>query len=109
LIGDAGQVSIQGDQTLFVNFGSKERAQQFLEQRLGKGFESEIKSFEVPSSFVDDLRANAVPESLAKQFKDNPILVDITKAPDQFGLRADQIAELQKILLQGTGKTGGGG
>ena len=64
---------------------------------------AKIKSFEVPKSFLDDLRAAAVPERMARQFPNRPIIVDPTKAADQFGLRAEQIKALQKAIIQGTG------
>lgn len=65
-----------------------------------------IKSFEVPRSLLDDLRNSAVPESLAKQNPGSPIIVDPTKAADQFGLRLEQIRQLQNSIIQGTGKNG---
>jgi filamentous hemagglutinin len=76
---------------LFLNFGSKARAEQFLATRLQQGMPgTRMKSFEVPKSFLDDLRASAVPESMAKQFPGRPLVVDPTKAVDQFGLRREQ-------------------
>ena len=106
LIGDNGQVIIKGRQTLFVNFGNKARAEEFLSKRLQQNMRgTQIKSFDVPTSFVEELRALAVPESMARQFPNRPILVDITKAPDQFGLRADQIEALERAILQGSGST----
>ncbi|MCH8512755.1 MAG: RHS repeat-associated core domain-containing protein [Kiritimatiellae bacterium] len=107
-IGEGGQVTVQGDQMLFLNFGDKQRAQAFLNQRLGQGMPgAQMKSFEVPASFLDDLRAAAVPESMAKQFPGRPILVDPTKAADQFGLRPDQIKALQEAIIQGSGSAHG--
>jgi len=105
LLGEGGQVSVQGDQMLFVNFGDKARAEQFLATRLQQGMPgAQIKSFEVPRSLLDDLRASAVPESMATQFPGRPLLVDPTKAADQFGLRLQQIETLQEAIIQGSGK-----
>ena len=40
---------------LFLNFGSKARAEQYLAQKLAKGLPgAEVKSFEVPKSFLDE-------------------------------------------------------
>lgn len=36
-----------------------------------------IKSFQVPSSYVDVLRASAVPESMARQFQSSPFAVEV--------------------------------
>jgi hypothetical protein len=104
-IGEGGQVAVQGDQMLFLNFGDKARAEAFLAQRMGQGMPgAQMKSFEVPSSFLDDLRSAAVPESMAKQFPGRPLVVDPTKAADQFGLRPDQIKVLQDAIIQGSGR-----
>ncbi len=67
----------------------------------------EVKSFEVPASFVDELKAAAVPERLARQFPDRPFIVDPTKAPDQFGLRPSQFDDLLRAMISGSGRTGG--
>ena len=105
IIGDGGQVSVQGDQMLFVNFGDKARAEQFLTTRLQQGMPgAQMKSFQVPQSFVTDLQNVAVPESMAKDFPGSPLLVDPTKAPNQFGLRPEQIKALQDAIIQGSGK-----
>ena len=105
IIGDGGQVSVQGDQMLFLNFDDQARAQQFLATRLEQGMPGvQMKSFQVPQSFLTDLQEAAVPESMARQFPNSPLLVDPTMAPNQFGLRADQIQALQNAIVQGTGK-----
>jgi filamentous hemagglutinin len=104
-IGEGGNVVLQGEKTLFLNFGNKARAESFLSKRIAQGMPGvEIKSFEVQSSFLEKLRSTAIPESFAKQFPNKPIIVDITKAPDQFGLRLEQILELNKKIIQGTGR-----
>jgi filamentous hemagglutinin len=108
LIGDAGEVAIvDASKSLFLNFGSRARAEQYLAQKLAKGLPgAEVKSFEVPKSFVDELRASAVPEALAGQNPGKPLIVDVTKAADQLGLRPEQIEALKKVIIQGTGRTG---
>jgi hypothetical protein len=69
---------------------------------------STIKSFEVPDSYLDELRSTAVPERLSRKNRDNrnkPIVVDIKQAPDQYGLRTkEQIDQLRNVIIQGTGK-----
>lgn len=88
------------------NFGDKARAVEFLSRRLGQNMAGvELKSFQVPQSFLTRLRSSAVPESLAGKYPGQPILVDVTKAADQFGLRSGQIRELQEAIVQGTGKS----
>jgi RHS repeat-associated protein len=101
IIDEAGRVTVTGDNMLFLNFGSRDRAEEFLATRLSQGMsDSQIKEFEVPVSLLDDLRSAAVPESMAQAFPDRPILVDVTKAPDQFGLRQPQMSELQAYIIE---------
>ncbi|MBW4603682.1 MAG: hypothetical protein KME29_29965 [Calothrix sp. FI2-JRJ7] len=101
-----GQVAIQGNNSLFLNFGQRARAEDYLarkvEQRLP---DARIKSFKVPRNFLNEIRTSAVDESLAKKsFPDRPFRVDVTKAPDQFGLRKPQIQTLRSNIIQGSGK-----
>jgi hypothetical protein len=89
-ISPSGNVTAKGDNMLFLNFGDEARAQQFLQQRLAdpRYTGSEIKSFDVPTSFVDEVRAASVPERLGGSYPDAARLVDPTKAADQYGLPA---------------------
>jgi RHS repeat-associated protein len=105
VLGEGGRVIVQGDQMLFLNFGDTARAEQFLATRLEQGMAGvQMKSFEVPRSFYDDLCSSAVPERMAKQFPGRPLIVDPTKAADQFGLRAEQIEALRDVIIQGSGR-----
>jgi filamentous hemagglutinin len=104
IIGANGEVAILGDTMLFLNFGSRARAEEFLARRLAQGMEGAgFKSFVVPRSFLDELREAAVPESMAKQCPGSPIIVDPSKAPDQFGLRPP-FSDLEKSIMPGSGK-----
>ncbi len=109
LIGQYGDVAIIGDQTLFVNFGNNAEARRYFAKKLaGRLPGAELKSFQVPKSFYDDLLKDAVDESLAKQFPDRPFIVhqSITKKPDQLGLRPKQVESLRRAIIQGSGKRG---
>lgn len=110
LIGNDGSVGIIGNQTLFLNFGSRSRAQEFLARRLAQGFAGTVaRRFEVPQSFLDDLRAAAITEAelfANPGLRGRPLRVDITRAPDQFGLRPAQIEELRQDIIQGSGRQG---
>jgi filamentous hemagglutinin len=105
LIDAAGKVSVQGRNMLFLNFGDAARAEQFLATRVAQGMKgATMKSFQVPTSFVDELAASAVPESMARQFPNAPLVVDVTKAANQFGLRPAQIEALKRAIIQGSGR-----
>jgi hypothetical protein len=91
---------------VFLNFGDEERAMEFYRQRLASPNTpgAELKSFGVPDSYVDQLKADAVPESMARQFPGHPIQVDVTKSASSFGLRPEQLEGLQCVIIPGSGK-----
>ena len=105
VIGENGQVMVLGDQTLFLNFGDKARALEFLAKRFQQNMPgAALKSFEVPQSFLTDLRNASVTINEVGEHPESPISVDVTKAKDQFGLRPDQIEALRKTIIQKSGK-----
>ncbi|GAA1956714.1 RHS repeat-associated core domain-containing protein [Catenulispora subtropica] len=89
---------------LFLNFGKKARADYWLAKRLAQGYsDTQIKSFDVSSSFLDQLRQTAVPENMASDFPDAPLRVDVTKAADQYMLRPQHIAQMFDAIIPDTG------
>ena len=106
------EVSIKNkSKVLWLNFGNRACAEEFLAQRIAQGMPgAQIKSFEVPKAFLVDLRASAVTEAelhANPALRNRPILADTTKAPDQFGLRPPQIIDLEKNIIQGSGRVSG--
>lgn len=88
---------------LFLSFGDAVRAQSYLAQKIAGGMEgAEIKSFSVTSQYVNELRAAAVLESEKRFFPASPLLVDVTKGTDQFGLRFDHFAALKDAIIPGS-------
>jgi hypothetical protein len=106
LIDGGGNVSIPDtNRMLFLNFGQPARASEFLTKKVAERLPgATIKSFKVPERFLYGLRGQAVPEAFASQFPGRPLIVDATRAPDQFGLRSGQIRELLGNIIQGSGK-----
>ncbi len=105
IIGAGGSVEIKGNQMLFLNFGDAVRAQSYLAQKIAGGMEgAEIKSFSVTSQYLNELRAGAVLETEKHLFPTSPLLVDATKATDQFGLRFDHFAALKDAIIPGSGR-----
>lgn len=110
LVSEIGEVVVQGDGVLFLNFGQRARAEELLQRRLLQYPDnpSQIKSFEVPKSYVDELRATAVKERGSRKTRanrDKPMMVDVKQAPDQYGLRTkEQIDRLRSVINQGTGR-----
>jgi RHS repeat-associated protein len=111
IISEAGEVILQGDQVLFLNFGDRVRAERYLNMKVRQGLPgASLKSFEIPRSYYEDIRANAVPEVDAKKLKNRgkPFQVDHTGRPenstqDSYALRKGLIEELQRAIIQGSG------
>lgn len=105
-ISPSGNVTAKGDNMLHLNFGDEARAQQFLAQRVSQRHADDvIKSFDVPTSFLDDVRAASVPQRLGRSHPNAPQLVDATKAADQYGLPACWIGRLNRAIVPGSGST----
>jgi YD repeat-containing protein len=107
IVGDGEVLIRNADRNLFLNFGQPERAADFLQTRLAQGFPDVIKSFDVQSEFVDWLRANAVPEIEARANPGAPLVVDTTKAVDQYMLRPAQIRTMFGYIVRGSGGVSG--
>lgn len=75
------------ERSLFINFNQRERAISFaLENRNGQ---ATITMMEVKLSLLEELRKTAV-HDLHDTNPEAPLRVDVSKAPDQFGLRTSK-------------------
>ena len=102
IIGSKGEVDIKGDKALFLNFGDRARAEEFLAMRLGQGYEgTTIKSFRVYSWYYDDLVSRSVPERLAKG--KSVFEADRSKTDHSYGLRATEFPSLKCGIVPGSG------
>lgn len=105
LISDEGEIALQGGKVLYLNFGQRARAEEFLAQRRAGGMPgAAIKSFEVRADYLRELQESAIPEHLSGEFPDRPIQVELNLAPDQFGIRAEDFGRLLEAILQGSGR-----
>jgi hypothetical protein len=91
------------ERNLYLNFGDGARAQEFLQQRLQQFPDNTIKTFQVPKSFADELRATAVKEVDRPFNPSSPVIADPTKAANQYGLSQQQIQQLRNAIIPGTG------
>jgi len=66
---------------------------------------ADIKSFEVPQTFLDELRATAVTNEEKLLNPNAPLKVDL-KYPDQYGVRPQQIEQLINAIIPGSGRVG---
>ncbi|MDH5493611.1 MAG: hypothetical protein OEY14_16780, partial [Myxococcales bacterium] len=103
LVDDAGGLSIQGNDMLFVNVGQRGRAMQFLARR---GDQSQLVQFQVRPEFAERLRSMAVPQHAGRQFPGRPQVVDATRAPDQFGIPSNMFGELLDNVVPGSARVG---
>lgn len=104
-IDDIGNVALEpGNKTIWLNFGQEGRGLSYLDRKVADGLPgAHMKSFDVDPRFLDEIRATAVPESLARRNPGAPI-ISRDPFPDQYGLRPDQFQRLMESVYQGTGK-----
>ncbi len=107
VIGEGGTVAIQSEgQVVWLNFGNQARAEKYLARKIADGLPAaKVKSFLVPRSVLDKLRATAVPEDMVATFPNSPI-ISRDPFPGQYGLRPHHVEELIKKIIQGSGKVG---
>lgn len=98
-------VTLRGRNMLFLNFGQRQRAEDFLRTRIEQGMDGAcIKQFRVRKEALEDLRATAVDEEGGDMNPGAPLRVDVSKAADQFGLRRWHIRDLQEQVVPRSGK-----
>ena len=107
IIGNKGEISLYPDkkQIIWLNFGDKQRANQYLQVKIAKGLpEAELKSFEINKTFLERIERDAVPEKMARRFPNRPI-VSRDPYPNQYGIPAAYFDDLVQSIRQGSGKT----
>jgi hypothetical protein len=88
--------------TTYLNFGSLERALEFLAKR---GAGARIVAFEVEESWVQSVRSAAIPEKGTSFMSgQTPKLVDVRFAEDQFEIPANLLPEMEKFIVPGSAK-----
>jgi hypothetical protein len=92
---------------LHLNFGSFERALEFLGMRdLSRG--ARIVVFEVPEGWVGSMRSAAIPERAATSvdplLSRQPQLVDVTYAHDQLAVSRQQLDALNQAIIPRSGR-----
>ncbi|MGW8488048.1 putative T7SS-secreted protein [Streptomyces sp. NPDC055886] len=109
-VDENGNVRVDGNNHLYVNMSGELR--HTLEFR---GDSGQIVAFDVPKSFVDDIRARAVPQEQPdgfgftkqewKQVKQiYPEISDPTRGTDLYGLPGEVIDQMRKVIIPGSGR-----
>ncbi|RCW65271.1 hypothetical protein [Pseudorhodoferax soli] len=97
-----GNVTIEGGASAHLNFGSFERAVEFvLQNSQGR---ARIIAFEVDEGWVRALRSAAIPEHGTADLHGQPRLVDVRFADDQMEIPAGLIGELGRAVVPGSGR-----
>lgn len=103
----AGNVSTSRSSTVWLNFGDDVRAGNYLTQKLDAGLPGvQVKGFQVPRSYLDDLTSRLVPERGSRAFPNSPI--QSLDGPGQIGLRPSLLDELEANIVPGSGFSIGG-
>ncbi|HEX5126944.1 MAG TPA: hypothetical protein VFW00_09395, partial [Rhodocyclaceae bacterium] len=97
-----GNVTVEGGASAHLNFGSYERAVEFIMQN-SRG-NARIISFEVDENWVRSLRSAAIPEHGTADLHGQPRLVDVRFAHDQMEIPAGLIGELNRFIVPGSGR-----
>lgn len=99
-VGEGGSVTLTRGTTIYLNFGSYERAVEFLKKGRGR-----IVAFEVDEAWVQSARSAAIPEHGTGTLRGRqPRLVDIRFAEDQMEIPSSLIDELQQFIIPGSGR-----
>jgi hypothetical protein len=103
-IGPNGEVSIVRGATLNANFGSLERAMEFLRSNRNVPG-ARIIAFEVDEAFARSLRSAAIPETSATSVPGvRTQLVDVASAPDQLQIPASLVDDLSTHVIPNSGR-----
>ncbi|WP_116132692.1 DUF4157 domain-containing protein [Tropicimonas sp. IMCC34043] len=97
-----GNVRLRRGATIHFNFGSRERASEFLAKREPG---SRIVAFEVEEGWVRSARSGAVPEGGTGAIGGRqPRLVDVTYADDQLEIPKGLIHDMEEFIVPGSGR-----
>jgi hypothetical protein len=109
-VDSAGNVTVAPGQSMHLNFGSPERAYEFLSKATKGGAGGRLVRFEVSEEWVRSLRSAAVPEAAGAPERGptgrvprQPQLVDVKYADDQIMVPGALTSELQKFIVPGSG------
>ncbi len=97
-----GNVTVEGGAFAHLNFGSFERAVEFVLNN-SEGH-ARIIAFEVDEAWARSMRSTAVPENGADNVTGVPQLVDVRFAHDQLGIPPELIPELNRMIIPGSGR-----
>jgi filamentous hemagglutinin len=104
LIDENGNVTINGDNMLYVTIDDISHQIYFYNKRGGVAQDAEIVSFEIPKSLAEEIKQNAVPQDLGKENPGKPQISDETKSTGAYGLPKEYIEKIQGQAIQGSGK-----
>jgi len=101
-IGESGEMVVKDKTKLFVTFDDMNRVKVF--NGVNRAGKAEVISFQVKTSFVQQVRKVAVIQDEGKKFPELPQIADETKTNSSFGLPANWIEMLKDSTIRGTGR-----
>ncbi len=111
-IDENGQLEFLGtkqgrQRMIWLNFGPLERSRSYFNRKREQMDDVELHVFEVPKSVLETIRLNAVHQSDAQLDgnAEKPVMGDWLESPDQFGLRWEQVKELEEQIVPGSART----
>ncbi|MDQ3063403.1 MAG: hypothetical protein M3R14_11185 [Acidobacteriota bacterium] len=97
-IGESGEMVVKDKTKLFVTFDDMNRVRVF--NGVNRAGKAEVISFEVKTSFVQQVRKFAVPQEKARMFSKLPEISDKTKTNSSFGLPLGWIEQLKASSIR---------
>ena len=94
---EGGQISIDGDDMLYVTFHDKNRAMDFMKKR-GDGaqlFEASVKK-----EFYERIRDEAVSQKVGRMFPGRPQQVDVTRTQNSYGIPKEYFNDLLNSIIK---------
>ena len=95
-------VTLTPGETLHLNFGSPERALEFIRENRGHG--SRLVVFEMDEQWVRSFRSGAIPEHGTTAIRRTQRSVDVRDAEDQLQIPGSLIDEVQQFIIPGTAR-----
>jgi hypothetical protein len=97
-----GNVRLSRGDTIHLNFGSEERALEFLQANRSQG--ARMVAFEVDEAWAQSFRSGAIPEHGTGAIRGTQRSVDVMAAEDQLQVPGNLLDELERFIIPGSGR-----
>lgn len=94
---EQGEIVIQGDSYLFLNFGHHEHVEEFLQREYGIAGPPST-TLKVPRGFLESIRHQAVDSQEVDHLENHPIRINLTKAAADNAIAPEELDALLRTL-----------